>query len=116
MTFDELMAARGVVPGLVRSRNNSAIFIHYASLPDDGGDESVAMGGGSAHAQSNLRKTKSAESVLCMKRPRIVLQDSMERTKEVLESGDEDEDTDSNDGGHEADDENEKLIGMWNQR
>ena len=89
LTFDELMTARGlVIPqgALSRSRNHSAIFYHYASLPEAEGDGVQFIPGDAANWA--LRKTRSAESVLC-KRPKIIIQDSMDRTKEIHSSHDE---------------------------
>lgn len=67
----------------------STFVLHYDSLPDDdfaGLEESLA--------QAQLRKTKSAESVLCqqLRRPRIVVQNSHDESGEgvIVMAGDKD--------------------------
>ena len=99
ITFDELLAARGLTgaPDSIRRRlypgpalGASTFVLHYDSLPDDdfaGLEESLA--------QAQLRKTKSAESVLCqqLRRPRIVVQNSHDESGEgvIVMPGDKEE-------------------------
>jgi hypothetical protein len=65
VTFDELLASRGLVDAAGRPhhrmgfRNNSAVFIYD-------GDNDLGP-----TPTSNMRKTRSAESVLC--NPRIIV-------------------------------------------
>ena len=101
MTFDELLAARGIIlpqrnaslrrrllhPASGIPLGSSSYVLHYDSLPDDDrGDGAFIDVNGDSEAQMRLRKTKSAESVLCQqwRRPRIVVQNSQDKSGEGL--------------------------------
>ncbi len=112
MTLDELMMSAGIAPASASRRpphrNNSAVFFHWDSLPDGrpasggplvgygyrpgecgeddyGGARGVSGAGGVG--ASGLRKTRSAESVLFMQRPKIVVDGTWDEEEEQEKRG-----------------------------
>ena len=87
-TFDEIVAnsiAASHSHHVLHRRNNSTIGINV-----DGGQDRYDLADGyHPGAEANLRKTKSAESVLCHNNPRIIVNESFDRDLGMAREGDE---------------------------